>query len=468
MEMASASLEEEIIMSLLDRIRQRQGEEQMTQPPILGQDQKQERERQRKDDTFNELKGKVHLKLLNLLDLSRLMEASESALQEDLRRGVEMILAEDKIPLPSPEKERLCREIRNELLGYGPLEPLLSDPGINDILVNSYDRVYVERRGKLEPSAIRFTDNAHLLKIIEKIASGVGRRIDESCPMVDARLPDGSRVNAIIPPLALDGPALSIRKFSRIPITVADLIGFGAITAEMAEALQGMVRARLNILISGGTGSGKTTFLNVLSSFIPYDERIITIEDSAELQLQQDHVVRLETRPPNLEGQGEVTQRDLVRNALRMRPERIILGEVRGGEALDMLQAMNTGHDGSLATIHANSPRDALTRLETMVSMAGLNLPDKATRHQISSAIHVVIQLARLSDGTRKMINLYEIVGMEGDMITMQEIYSFNLMGLTEDRKVKGRFIASGIRPKFMKRLEGMGIALPSSLFQDS
>jgi pilus assembly protein CpaF len=352
-------------------------------------------------------------------------------------------------------------------LGYGPLEPLLADPSINDILVNSYDKVYIERHGKLEHSAIRFTDNAHLLKIIEKIAAGVGRRIDESSPMVDARLPDGSRVNAIIPPLALDGPALSIRKFSRIPITVEDLIGFGAVTADMAEALQGMVRARLNILISGGTGSGKTTFLNVLSSFIPFDERIITIEDSAELQLQQDHVVRLETRPPNLEGQGEVTQRDLVRNALRMRPERIILGEVRGGEALDMLQAMNTGHDGSLATIHANSPRDALTRLETMVSMAGLSLPDKAIRNQVASAIHVVIQLARLSDGSRKMMNLYEIVGMEGDMITMQEIYSFNMMGLTEDRKVKGRFIASGIRPKFMKRLEGMGITLPSSLFQD-
>ena len=376
-----------------------------------------------------------------------------------------MILAEDRVPLPSHEKERLCREIRNELLGYGPLEPLLADPGISDILVNSYDRIYIERRGRLEPSPIRFTDNAHLLKIIEKIAAGVGRRIDESCPMVDARLPDGSRVNAIIPPLALDGPALSIRKFARIPITVDDLIGFGAITADMAEALQGMVQARLNILISGGTGSGKTTFLNVLSSFIPNNERIITIEDSAELQLQQDHVVRLETRPPNLEGQGEVTQRDLVRNALRMRPERIILGEVRSGEALDMLQAMNTGHDGSLATIHANSPRDALTRLETMVSMTGLNLPDKATRHQIASAIHVVIQLARLSDGSRKMMNLYEIVGMEGEMITMQEIYSFNLMGLTEDRKVKGRFVASGIRPKFMKRLEGMGISLPSSLF---
>lgn len=454
-------------MGLLDKIRQRQGEEQVSQTPAFGPDARQERERVRKDDTFNELKGRVHLKLLNLLDLSRLTEASESALQDDLRRGIEMILAEDKIPLPLPEKERLCREIRNELLGYGPLEPLLADSSINDILVNRYDKVYIERRGKLEPSAIRFTDNAHLLKIIEKIASGVGRRIDESCPMVDARLPDGSRVNAIIPPLALDGPALSIRKFSPIPITVDDLIGYSAITADMAEALQGMVRARLNILISGGTGSGKTTFLNVLSSFIPNDERIITIEDSAELQLQQDHVVRLETRPPNLEGQGEITQRDLVRNALRMRPERIILGEVRGGEALDMLQAMNTGHDGSLATIHANSPRDALTRLETMVSMTGLNLPDKATRNQISSAIHVVIQLARLSDGSRKMMNLYEIVGMEGDMITMQEIFSFNLMGLTEDRKVKGRFIASGIRPKFMKRLEGMGISLPSSLFQE-
>lgn len=467
MEVAAASVEEEVIMSLLDRIRQRQGEEPDPQTPAFGGDQKQDRERQRKDDTFNELKGRVHLKLLNLLDLSRLTEASESALQEDLRRGIEMILAEDKIPLPAPEKERLCREIRNELLGYGPLEPLLADPSINDILVNRYDKIYIERRGKLESSAIRFTDNAHLLKIIEKIAAGVGRRIDESCPMVDARLPDGSRVNAIIPPLALDGPALSIRKFSRIPITVEDLIRFGAITADMAEALQGMVRARLNILISGGTGSGKTTFLNVLSSFIPNDERIITIEDSAELQLQQDHVVRLETRPPNLEGQGEVTQRDLVRNALRMRPERIILGEVRGGEALDMLQAMNTGHDGSLATIHANSPRDALTRLETMVSMTGLNLPDKATRHQITSAINVVIQLARLSDGSRKMMSLYEIVGMEGDMITMQEIYSFSMMGLTEDRKVKGRFVASGIRPKFTKRLEGMGITLPSSLFQD-
>jgi pilus assembly protein CpaF len=467
MEMAPAYLEEGIIMGLLERIRQRQLEEQRTQTPTFSQDLKKELERQKQENAFNELKGKIHLKLINLLDLSRLTEASESALQEDLQRGIEMILAEEKIPLPTPEKERLCREIRHELMGYGPLEPLLVDASVNDILVNTYNRVFVERRGKLQPSAIRFTDNAHLLKIIEKIASGVGRRIDESCPMVDARLPDGSRVNAIIPPLALDGPALSIRKFSRDPIRMEDLINFGSITADMSEVLRGMVKARLNILISGGTGTGKTTFLNVLSSCIPNDERIITIEDSAELQLQQDHVVRLETRPPNLEGQGEVTQRDLVRNALRMRPDRIILGEVRSGEAMDMLQAMNTGHDGSLATIHANSPRDALTRLETMVSMAGLNILDRAIRHQIASAINVVIQLARLSDGSRKMMNLFEIIGMEGDMITMQEIFAFEMMGLTEDKKVKGRFLATGIRPKFMKRLESMGLKLPSSLFQE-
>jgi pilus assembly protein CpaF len=466
MEMAPAYLEEAVTMGLMERIRQRQLEDQSPQTPTLSQDQNKDLERQKKENVFNELKGKIHLKLLNLLDLSRLTDASESALQEDLQRGIEMILAEEKIPLPSPEKERLCREIRHELMGYGPLEPLLLDASVNDILVNTYNRVFVERRGKLEASAIRFTDNAHLLKIIEKIASGVGRRIDESCPMVDARLPDGSRVNAIIPPLALDGPALSIRKFSRDPIKMEDLINFNSITADMAEVLRGMVKARLNILISGGTGTGKTTFLNVLSSCIPNDERIITIEDSAELQLQQDHVVRLETRPPNLEGQGEVTQRDLVRNALRMRPDRIILGEVRSGEALDMLQAMNTGHDGSLATIHANSPRDALTRLETMVSMAGLNILERAIRHQIASAINVVIQLARLSDGSRKMMNLFEIIGMEGELITMQEIFAYEMMGLTEDKKVKGRFLATGIRPKFMKRLESMGLKLPSSLFQ--
>jgi pilus assembly protein CpaF len=447
-------------MSIIARIRERTQAERGAAPPGRGQD--------KKEDSFNELKGKIHFRLLNLLDLSRLSEAEETLLTDDLRRGIEIILAEEGLALTLPERDRLCKEIRDELLGYGPLEPLLKDYSVNDILVNGYNQVYIERQGKLELSSVRFTDNAHLLKIIEKIASGVGRRIDESCPMVDARLPDGSRVNAIIAPLSLDGPALSIRKFAKDPIRVQHLIEFGSITPEIAQVLEGMVKARLNVLISGGTGTGKTTVLNVLSSFIPYDERIITIEDSAELQLQQEHVVRLETRPPNLEGMGEITQRDLVRNALRMRPERIILGEVRQGEALDMLQAMNTGHDGSLATIHANSPRDALTRLETMVSMAGLNIPDRAIRHQISSAIDVVIQLSRLSDGSRKMMGLHEIVGMEGEMITMQEIFAYKMMGLTDDRKVKGRFITSGIRPKFMSRLEEMGVNLPANLFRES
>ena len=451
-------------MGIMARLKERApGERPLLMVPSREDDQKD----LKKEIAFNELKAKIHFQMLNLLDLSRLSEAPDSVLQEDLRKGIEIILAEEKLALPLPEKERLCKDIRDELMGYGPLEPLLHDPGVADILVNGYDQIYVERRGKLERSSIRFTDNGHLLKIIEKIASGVGRRIDESSPMVDARLPDGSRVNAIIPPLALDGPTLSIRKFAKVPIRVKDLIEFGSITPEMAQVLEAMVKARLNILISGGTGTGKTVFLNVLSSFIPNDERIITIEDSAELQLQQEHVVRLETRPPNLEGTGEITQRDLVRNALRMRPERIILGEVRAGEALDMLQAMNTGHDGSLATIHANSPRDALSRLETMVSMAGLNLPDRAIRHQIASAIHVVLQLARLSDGSRKMMNLNEIVGMEGEMLTMQEIFNFELMGITEDRRVKGHFVTTGIRPKFMKRLEAMGIQLPAQVFKE-
>jgi pilus assembly protein CpaF len=447
-------------MSIIARIRERTQAERGAPTPGRGQD--------KKEDSFNELKGKIHFRLLNLLDLSRLSDAEENVLADDLRRGVEIILAEEGMALTLPERERLCKEIRDELLGYGPLETLLKDHSVNDILVNGYNQVYVERKGKLELTGIRFTDNAHLLKIIEKIASGVGRRVDESCPMVDARLPDGSRVNAIIPPLSLDGPALSIRKFATDPIRVQHLIEFGAITPEVAQVLEGTVRARLNILISGGTGTGKTTFLNVLSSFIPFDERIITIEDSAELQLQQEHVVRLETRPPNLEGMGEITQRDLVRNALRMRPERIILGEVRQGEALDMLQAMNTGHDGSLATIHANSPRDALTRLETMVSMAGLNIPDKAIRHQISSAVDVVIQIARLSDGSRKMMGLHEIIGMEGDVITVQEIFAFELRGLDEENRVKGRFITTGIRPKFMKRLEAMGVQLPPQVFRET
>jgi len=451
-------------MGIMARLKERLPPERS---PVITVNREDDQKDLKKEIAFNELKAKIHFQMLNLLDLSRLSEAPDSILQEDLRKGIDIILAEGKLVLPLPEKERLCKEIRDELLGYGPLEPLLHDPSVGDILVNGYDLIFVERKGKLERSTIRFNDNAHLVKIIEKIASGVGRRVDESSPMVDARLPDGSRVNAIIPPLALDGPALSIRKFAKVPLRVSDLIDFNSVTMEIAQVLEAMVKARLNILISGGTGTGKTVFLNVLSSFIPNDERIITIEDSAELQMQQEHVVRLETRPPNLEGSGEVTQRDLVRNALRMRPERIILGEVRSGEALDMLQAMNTGHDGSLATIHANSPRDALSRLETMVSMAGLNIPERAIRHQITSAIQVVIQLARLSDGSRKMMNLNEIVGMEGETITMQEIFNFELMGITEDRRVKGQFVTSGIRPKFMKRLEAMGIQLPARVFQE-
>ncbi len=421
-----------------------------------------------KENQYNELKSRVHYKLLDMLDLSRLAAAGDAQLLQDLRRGIEIILGEENIALSMAEKERLTRDIRDELLGYGPLEPLLNDPTVSDILVNGYNSVYVERKGKLVKVPVRFKDNAHLAKIIEKIASGVGRRVDESCPMVDARLPDGSRVNAIISPLSLDGPALSIRKFSKDPYKVHHLIEFGTITEEIAKVLEAMVKARLNILISGGTGSGKTTFLNILSGFIPNDERIITIEDAAELQLQQDHVVRLETRPPNMEGTGEVTQRDLVRNALRMRPERIILGEVRQAEALDMLQAMNTGHDGSLATIHANTPRDALVRLETMVAMAGLNIPDKALRHQIASAIHAVVQVARLKDGSRKMLYLNEIVGMEGDVIVMQEIFRYEMRGLTEEGKVKGRFRATGIRPKFTAQLEAVGVDLPSNVFRET
>jgi pilus assembly protein CpaF len=448
-------------MGIMARIRERT-------PGDRGQVTSGRSEDVKKENSFNELKAKIHFRLINLLDLSRLSEAEDKILQEDLRRGVDIILAEENLVLPLPEKERLCKEIRDELLGYGPLEPLLHDPTVNDILVNSFDQVFVERKGKLERTPVRFNDNAHLLKIIEKIASGVGRRVDESSPMVDARLPDGSRVNAIIPPLALDGPALSIRKFARDPIRVQNLIQFNSITQEIALVLEAIVQARLNILISGGTGTGKTTFLNVLSSFIPNNERIVTIEDSAELQLQQEHIVRLETRPANMEGMGEITQRDLVKNALRMRPDRILLGEVRSGEALDMLQAMNTGHDGSLATIHANSPRDALTRLETMVSMAGLNIPDKAIRHQISSAVDVVVQIARLSDGSRKMMGLHEIIGMEGDIITVQEIFAYELMGLDEERLVKGRFITTGIRPKFMKRLEAMGVQLPPQVFRET
>ncbi len=414
---------------------------------------------------YQELKGRVHERIIEVLDLSAAATLDSDSLKRELGRLIERILAEEAVPLNLREREQLVVDIQNEVLGYGPLEPLLHDDTVSDILVNNAKQVYVERRGKLEPTDVEFRDDIHLRKIIDRIVSGVGRRIDESSPMVDARLPDGSRVNAIIPPLALDGPSVSIRKFSGDPFQLEDLIRMKSLTPEVGELLQRIVQARLNVLIAGGTGCGKTTILNILSGFIPGDERIITIEDSAELQLRQDHVVRLETRPPNVEGSGEVTQRDLVKNCLRMRPDRIILGEIRSGEALDMLQAMNTGHDGSLTTIHANTPRDALTRVETMVAMAGLNLPTKALRHYISSAINVVVQMSRLSDGSRKMTSLAEITGMENDTITMQEIFTFKQTGIDGDGRVRGRFQATGIRPKFMGKLESMSLPVSRDLF---
>jgi len=421
-------------------------------------------------EDYFELKSRIHDRLLDVVDLSVLDRVDPSLLKNELKSVVEKILREDlqAIPLNANEKDRLYSEIMDEVMGFGPLEPLLKDPTVSDILVNTYSQVYVERWGKLEPTDVRFKDDAHLRKIIDKIVTAVGRRIDESQPMVDARLLDGSRVNAIIPPLALDGPILSIRRFSVDPLEMEDLIGFKTVMPQLADVFKGIVKARLNVLISGGTGSGKTTFLNVLSRYIPAEERIVTIEDSAELQLKQRHVVRLETRPPNIEGKGEVTQRDLVINSLRMRPDRIVLGEVRGREAFDMLQAMNTGHDGSLTTVHANTPRDALMRLETMVAMANFDIPSEFLRRFISSAIDVVIQLARLSDGTRKLLSVQEITGMEGNTITMQEIFAFQQKGIGPDGKVKGRFAFAGVRPKFVERLRAYGVNLAPAMFDNS
>src|SRR5450830_1540939 len=393
---------------------------------------------------------------------------SPEKLKEELRQMVERLLLEENLVLNASERRNLVRDIQYEMLGFGPLEPLLADPTVSDILVNTYRQVYVERRGRLELTDVTFTDEAHLMKIIDKIVSRVGRRIDESSPMVDARLPDGSRVNAIIPPLAIDGPIMSIRRFSADPLRLADLVAYGSMTADMAEVLQGLGKAKVNIVISGGTGSGKTTMLNVISGFISASERIVTIGDAAELQLQQPHVVRLETRPPNIEGKGEVTQRALVRNALRMRPDRIILGEVRGAEALDMLGAMTTGHEGSMATIHANTPRDGLTRLENMVSMAAASLPTKAMRQQISSAVSVVIQVSRLTDGKRKVMSIQEVTGMEGEIITMQEIFAFKQTGLGDDGKVLGHHSATGIRPRFIERLRNFGVNIGSTVFDPS
>lgn len=414
---------------------------------------------------YQELKDRLHQHVIELLDLNAISAMSQDAVTAQLTKLIEQLLQQESAALNQRERAQITQDILHEVLGLGPLEPLLADQTVNDILVNGHKQVFVERSGKLELTSVRFKDNAHLKKIIEKIVSRVGRRIDESVPMVDARLADGSRVNAIIPPLAIDGPSLSIRKFSKDPLQLYHLVEKRSLTPEIGELLQSIVRARLNVLVSGGTGSGKTTLLNVLSGFIPNDERIVTIEDAAELQLRQDHVVRLETRPANIEGKGEIAQRELVKNALRMRPDRIILGEVRGAECLDMLQAMNTGHDGSLTTVHANSCRDALTRVETLVSMAGFNLAAKAMRHYVSSALDVIIQIARLSDGTRKLISLQEVVGMEGDLITLQELFSFQQTGLDENRKVKGRFKATGVRPKFAERLAAKGVELSPHLF---
>jgi pilus assembly protein CpaF len=414
---------------------------------------------------YQELKSRIHDKLLDMMDLSMLDSVDNSVLEREIRVLVDRILTTESVPLNLSEKKKLVKEVQDEVLGLGPLEPLLVDPSISDILVNGYNHVYVERFGKLEPTEVRFKDNDHLSRIIDKIASNVGRRIDESAPMLDARLLDGSRVNAIIPPLALDGPSLSIRRFAVERLKLSGLVLLKALTHEIGELLKGIVKARLNVLISGGTGSGKTTLLNVLSDFIPEDERIVTIEDAAELLLQHEHVVRLETRPPNIEGKGAIIQRDLVINTLRMRPDRIIVGEVRGAEAFDMLQAMNTGHDGCITTIHANSARDALSRLETMVSMTGVNIPVKNLRYYMSSALDVVVQTARLVDGSRKVISVQEIAGIEEDVIGLQEIFRFEQTGLHEDGKIKGRFRATGIRPKFIERLEVYNIAIPYDLF---
>jgi pilus assembly protein CpaF len=415
---------------------------------------------------YLELRASVHRKLLNRLNLEALAKADRARAEGEIRTLLGQLLSEEQTPLNVSERETLFAEVVDDVFGLGPLEPLLRDPNVSDILVNTCNSVFVERKGKMQKVVASFQDDAHLMRVIDRIVSRVGRRVDDSSPMVDARLPDGSRVNAIIPPLAVDGPLLSIRRFPAERLKANDLVSLGALTAPMLEFLSHCVRAKLNCLISGGTGAGKTTLLNVLSSFISEDERIVTIEDAAELQLHQEHVARLETRPPNVEGKGAIRQRQLVVNALRMRPDRIVVGEVRGEEALDMLQAMNTGHDGSLTTVHANTPRDALTRVETMIAMGSTNLPDKAMRQQIASAIQIVMQQTRLSDGTRKVTSISEITGMEGDVITMQEIFVFEKAGVTQEGKVVGRFRATGVRPKVSERLLAAGIRLPASMFE--
>src|SRR6266851_3273714 len=415
---------------------------------------------------YLDLKANVHRKLLNRLNLEALASADRARAESEIRTLLFELIAEEGIPLSMSERESFFADVIDEVFGLGPLEPLLRDPTVSDILVNTYKNVYVERNGKLDRLPTTFQDDKHLMRVIDRIVSGVGRRVDDSSPMVDARLADGSRVNAIIPPLAVDGPLLSIRRFPAERLKADDLVTLRALTRPMLDFLTHCVRSRMNALISGGTGAGKTTLLNVLSGFIGERERIVTIEDAAELQLHQEHVVRLETRPPNVEGKGAVRQRQLVINALRMRPDRIVVGEVRGEEALDMLQAMNTGHDGSLTTVHANTPRDALTRIETMIAMGATNLPEKAMRQQVASAIQLVVQQTRLSDGSRKVTSIAEITGMEGEIITMQEIFVFEKMGMTQDGKVVGRFRATGVRPKCCERLKASGIHLPADMFE--
>ena len=414
---------------------------------------------------LQELKQHIHSLLIDQIDLSRLELLRSADLKREISEVIEGLIVEEGVPLSGQEKEQLVEEVLHETFGLGPIEPLLNSPDISDILVNNCFSTYVERNGKLERTEVVFRDNKHLMQIIERIVTKVGRRIDESSPFVDARLPDGSRVNAIIPPLAIDGPVLSIRRFGTHALRMKNLLDLGTVDERLAALLEAAVKARLNILICGGTGTGKTTLLNVISEFIPETERIITIEDSAELQLKQHHVVRLETRPANIEGSGQVTQRDLVRNALRMRPNRIILGEVRSGEALDMLQAMNTGHDGSISTIHANTTRDALSRLSTMVMMAGMDLPDRAIKEQIASAINIIIHLVRFPDGTRRVVKLSEITGMEGDTIVMQDIFLFQQTGVDGDGKVLGQFNATGVRPRFVERIAAYGLSLPAGMF---
>jgi len=415
---------------------------------------------------YQQVKADLHRKILDRLDLEKLGRSQGDSARDEVLVVIRNAVNAEVVPLSFAEREKLSREILDEIFGLGPLEPLLKDHSVSDILVNRYDRVYIERAGKLELTGLSFKDSGHLMQIIERIVSRVGRRVDESSPMVDARLPDGSRVNAIIPPLAIDGPCLSIRRFGREPVTARNMIENHSLTEAMLEVLSAMVKGRLNILISGGTGAGKTTLLNVLSGYIPNSDRIVTIEDAAELQLKQEHVVRLETRPPNIEGKGSVRQRQLVINSLRMRPDRIVVGEVRGEEAFDMLQAMNTGHEGSLTTVHANSPRDALARIENMVSMANLNIPERAVRHQIASAVHAVVQIARLSDGTRKVITVSEITGMDRDLIAMQDIFEFERQSVDENGKVRGIFRATGTRPQFADRLATAGARLRPALFE--